>query len=86
MYSRQLYVMGHEGQRRMMASKVVLVGLSGLGVETAKNCILAGVHELVLVDDHTPTYYDLGGNCYLQEKDVVGSSMITCRIVCQATE
>ncbi|KAG7352651.1 UBA/THiF-type NAD/FAD binding protein [Nitzschia inconspicua] len=71
LYSRQLYVMGHEAQRRMMASKALLVGCSGLGVEVAKNCILAGIHSLVLVDPLPPNTYDLGGNFYLTSDDVV---------------
>lgn len=33
LYSRQLYVMGHEAQRRMAASDVLVAGLNGLGVE-----------------------------------------------------
>jgi ubiquitin-activating enzyme E1 len=65
LYSRQLYVMGHEAQRRMMASKAMLVGCSGLGVEIAKNCILAGISSLVIVDPLPATSYDLGGNFYL---------------------
>ena len=48
LYSRQLYVMGHEAQRRMMASSALVLGVSGLGVEVAKNCILAGLnHQFV---------------------------------------
>jgi len=71
LYSRQLYVMGHEAQRRMMASKALLVGCSGLGAEVAKNCILAGIHSLVLVDPLPPTTYDVGGNFYLKPEDVL---------------
>jgi ubiquitin-activating enzyme E1 len=70
LYSRQLYVMGHEAQRRMMASNALLIGLSGLGVEVAKNCILAGIHGLTLCDPLPPTYYDLGGNFYLTPRDI----------------
>lgn len=33
LYSRQLYVMGREGQARMASSDVLVVGLNGLGVE-----------------------------------------------------
>ena len=33
LYSRQLYVMGHEAQRRMGTSNVLIVGMNGLGVE-----------------------------------------------------
>lgn len=33
LYSRQLYVLGHEAMKRMSASNVLIVGLKGLGVE-----------------------------------------------------
>ena len=33
LYSRQLYVMGREGQARMATSNVLIVGRNGLGVE-----------------------------------------------------
>jgi molybdopterin/thiamine biosynthesis adenylyltransferase len=36
--------MGHEAQGRMVASKALLVGCSGLGVEIAKNCIITGIN------------------------------------------
>ena len=36
LYSRQLYVMGREGQARMAHSDVLIVGLNGLGVEIGK--------------------------------------------------
>jgi len=70
LYSRQLYVMGHEAQRRMMASRAILFGLSGLGAEVAKNCILAGISSLTLCDPSPVTSYDLGGNFYLTEADI----------------
>lgn len=33
LYSRQLYVLGHEAMKRMGSSHVLIVGLRGLGVE-----------------------------------------------------
>ena len=36
LYSRQLYVLGHEAMRQMSQSNVLLVGLKGLGVEIGK--------------------------------------------------
>jgi len=74
LYSRQLYVMGHEAQRRMMASKALLVGCSGLGVEVAKNTILAGISSLVIVDPLPANSYDLGGNFYLSADQLGGES------------
>lgn len=73
LYSRQLYVYGHEAQRRMMASNAFVIGLSGLGVEIAKNCILAGIHSITLCDPMPVTSYDLGGNFYLNESQLGGS-------------
>jgi len=70
LYSRQLYVMGHEAQRRMMASHALLFGLSGLGVEVAKNCILAGISSITLCDPSPVNSFDLGGNFYLSETDL----------------
>lgn len=33
LYSRQLYVLGHEAMRRMQAAHVVISGMTGLGIE-----------------------------------------------------
>ena len=33
LYSRQLYVLGHDAMRRMQASNILLVGCKGLGIE-----------------------------------------------------
>jgi len=81
LYSRQLYVMGHEAQRRMMASNAILFGLSGLGAEVAKNCILAGISSITLCDPNPVTSYDLGGNFYLSEKDI-GSDKSRATLSC----
>lgn len=70
LYSRQLYVMGHEAQRRMMSSKALVIGVSGLGAEIAKNCILAGISSISLLDPGPPTSFDLGSNFYLSESDL----------------
>ena len=43
LYSRQLYVLGREGQAKMSGATVLICGLNGLGAEVAKNVILAGV-------------------------------------------
>ena len=70
LYSRQLYVMGHDAQRRMQDSSVLIVGLDGLGVEAAKNVILAGVKSVDLHDNTPTSYTDLGSQFYLTEADL----------------
>jgi len=70
LYSRQLYVMGHEAQRRMAVSDVLIVGMNGLGVETAKNVILAGVKSVSLHDNALASWADLSSNFYIKEQDI----------------
>lgn len=45
--------------KRMMTSQVLVVGLKGLGVEIAKNLVLAGVHSLYLHDKSPVAASDL---------------------------
>src|SRR4051812_44153917 len=70
LYSRQLYVLGHEAMKRMSASNVLIVGLKGLGVEIAKNIALAGVKSLTLYDPAPVAIADLSAQFFLRPEDV----------------
>lgn len=49
-YDRQIRLWGLDAQKRLRGSRVLLVGVGGLGAELAKNLILAGVKGLTLLD------------------------------------
>lgn len=70
LYSRQLYVLGHDAMRCMASSDVLISGLGGLGVEIAKNVILGGVKSVTLHDDALCQISDLGSQFYLTEADI----------------
>lgn len=70
LYSRQLYVLGHDAMRSMASSDVLISGLGGLGVEVAKNVILGGVKSVTLHDNVTCQIEDLGSQFYLNEHDI----------------
>ena len=70
LYSRQLYVFGHEAMKRTTSSKVLISGISGLGVEIAKNVILQGFKAVTIHDTEKITEYDLSTNYYATEKDI----------------
>ncbi|KAF9782726.1 ubiquitin activating enzyme [Thelephora terrestris] len=70
LYSRQLYVLGHEAMKRMSVSNVLIVGLDGLGIEIAKNIALAGVKSLTIFDSQPVTIKDLGTQFFLRESDI----------------
>ncbi|KAG7188057.1 hypothetical protein KM043_013222 [Ampulex compressa] len=78
LYSRQLYVLGHEAMRRMATSDVLISGLGGLGVEIAKNVILGGVKSVTLHDDRTCQVADLGSQFYLTEADIGKNRAVAC--------
>ena len=67
LYSRQLYVLGLPAQQRLAASNVLVVGLGGVGVELAKNVILAGPRSVTLLDPTPARWEDLATQYYLDE-------------------
>ena len=73
LYSRQLYVLGHEAMRKMAQSNVLISGMGGLGVEIAKNVILGGVKSVCLHDTKAPEFSDLSSQFFLSENDVATS-------------
>ena len=56
--------------KRMLTSKVLIVGLQGLGCEVAKNVILSGVGSVTLYDPNPVQISDLSSNFYLAETSV----------------
>ncbi|KAL8978055.1 MAG: hypothetical protein Q9205_006272 [Flavoplaca limonia] len=70
LYSRQLYVLGHEAMKRMGSSHVLIAGLRGLGVEIAKNIALAGVKSLTLFDPEPAAIPDLSSQFFLHPDDI----------------
>ena len=62
LYGRQLGVFGLEAMGRLVALDVLVVGLRGVGVEAAKNLILAGPRSVTLFDPEPATIADCGSN------------------------
>lgn len=58
-YSRQLPLLGEEGQEKLAHSKVGVAGCGGLGTSAVTALASAGVGELVLADPDTPEISNL---------------------------
>jgi ubiquitin-activating enzyme E1 len=69
-FSRLIGTIGEEALKRLQASKILLLGLKGLGLEIAKNIMLMGVASLTIHDPEPIQMADLSSNFYLSEKDV----------------
>ncbi|KAL5974963.1 E1 ubiquitin-activating protein [Asimina triloba] len=78
LHSRQLAVYGRETMRRLFASNVLVSGLRGLGVEIAKNLVLAGVRSVTLHDEGAVELWDLSSNFYFSENDVGKNRALAC--------
>ncbi|RXN04728.1 ubiquitin-like modifier-activating enzyme 6 [Labeo rohita] len=70
LYSRQRYVLGDSAMQQMAQSNVFLSGMGALGVEIAKNIVLAGVKAVTLHDCKRCEVWDLGTNFFIREEDV----------------
>lgn len=70
LYSRQLYVLGHDAMKQMSSSNVLIVGALGLGAEIAKNIALAGVKSVTLYDPKPVMMSDLSSQFFLRKEDV----------------
>ena len=70
LYSRSIFTYGMDTMKKLSTMKVLIVGMRGLGVETAKNIILSGPGEVDIYDPSPVKIQDLGANFYLTEDDV----------------
>lgn len=70
LYSRQLYVIGHEAMLKMMSTRVLVIGLDGLGQEIVKNISLAGVKYISLYDKKTVSQKSLCAGFFFSKSDL----------------
>lgn len=69
MYDRQIRLWGAEAQKRLKESNVLIIGLSAVQAEVAKNLVLSGI-SVTLLDDELVTAEDLGANFFLREEHI----------------
>lgn len=69
-YSRQVAVIGKEGQEKLSRARVAVIGLGGLGSLVSMYLAGAGVGELTIVDYDTISVTDLHRQLLYREEDV----------------
>lgn len=70
LYSRQIGAFGIETMAKLVNMRILIVGLKGIGIEAAKNLVLAGPGYVILADDGPAEIKDLGTNFFLTEADI----------------
>ena len=79
LYSRQLYVLGHEAMQNMSKSNILISGMNGLGVEIAKNIILSGVKSVTLHDISDINIENMSSHYYLTKTDLGMNKAVSVR-------
>eukprot|EP00397_Hematodinium_sp_SG-2012_P001249 GEMP01001250.1.p1 GENE.GEMP01001250.1~~GEMP01001250.1.p1 ORF type:complete len:1203 (-),score=302.19 GEMP01001250.1:1979-5488(-) len=69
-FSRQNAAFGAEVTLKMTKMKALIVGLGGIGIETAKNLVLQGLGGVTIIDERKVEMKHLGCNFFLQKEDV----------------
>ena len=70
LYSRQIIAFGFNAMNKLSKLRVLIYKISGLGIEIAKNIILAGPKIVNIFDDEKIKIEDIGSNFYISEKDI----------------
>ncbi|GMS96394.1 hypothetical protein PENTCL1PPCAC_18569 [Pristionchus entomophagus] len=78
LYSRQIYTLGESAMMHLRQASVLISGLSGLGVELAKNLILGGIRHVSIQDTKAATWHDLSAQYYLMEEDLGKNRAAAC--------
>ena len=71
LYSRQIYTYGIDTMEKIINLKILMIGLRGLGIEIAKNLVLAGPKQLTIYDENLCTINDLSSNFFINESDIL---------------
>lgn len=69
-YDRQIRLWGLKSQKKLRTGKILFWCLDGGNIEILKNCVLAGVGSVCLVDDRKISQNDIESHFYLKKEDI----------------
>jgi len=70
LYSRQIGAFGLETMKNILTLDILVIGARGVGVEAAKDIILAGPRSVTLYDKTPVSIADFGSNCFLVDDHI----------------
>ena len=69
-YNRQIMLFGEEGQKKLKAAKVGVIGVGGLGTNIAQQLVFAGVGNILLIDKDPIERSNLNRQVLYTEEDI----------------
>ena len=69
-YSRQIGTYGLKTMTKIMKMNILIYGMRGVGIEIAKNIVLAGPKSLTIFDPNKSKINDLSSNYFIKEVDI----------------
>ena len=73
-YDRQIRLWGVDAQNRLLQSRILIYGMTGLSAEICKNIVLSGVGHVHIMDNNTVRKSDLGCNFLIGGESHVGEN------------
>jgi len=73
LYDRQIRLWGVDAQKKLLASRILLINMSGLAAEISKNLVLSGINSLTLLDSNDVSEEDTKMN-FLLPNSTVGNN------------
>ena len=70
--------MGVEAVSKQAKAQIFLSGASAVGIEIAKNIVLAGCKSFTFHDERITSRNDLSGQFFLQEEDIGKNRVEAC--------
>ncbi|MFL2851448.1 MAG: HesA/MoeB/ThiF family protein [Candidatus Pelagibacter sp.] len=76
-FSRQLILknIGAKGQKKILSSKILIVGIGGLGCPAAESLVRAGIGTIGLVDNDIVNLSNIHRQCLFNSKDIKKSKV-----------
>ena len=81
-FSRQLVLkdIGAKGQKKILSSKILIVGVGGLGCPAAENLVRAGIGTIGLIDDDIVNLSNIHRQSLFNSKDIKKSKVSVAAI------